>query len=510
MSERDARAALEAFPGLTWAPLERDRLPAVAEFYAECEAYDANPERRSLAGLEEFWDSPRSRPEEDTLVGSDETGRVVAVAWAGCNRVVTERRGVHLGGAVRPDRRGEGLGTAVLRWQLAHGLAWDRATRREGFGPLVMRLHAPVDQADVRDLAERHGLAVERYFFEMARPLGVDLAVPAVPGVRVVDWDSARSEEIHAMVDAAFRDHWGHVDRTPQMWQEAVTARAFRPGWSVLALDEETDAVVGAALNCAYEQDWEATGVPEGYTDELAVAATHRHRGIAGALLRESLRRFAASGLEAAALSVDTANSSGALRLYAGLGYEPRARTCVHAVAVADPAGPGRVTPVRAPHPTYEQLAGMPAYAEQPVPIAFEDVNGHLNVRHYTGIASEGLDESLVALGIPQNWPASGHACFSAEHHLRYLAELRTGDRMSARVRLLGRSERAVHALVYLLDESHRRVSFVMEEIFLHVDMQTRRTAPWPEDVAAAIDKRIAEDASLPWEPDLSGSMALR
>ncbi|MEP7089990.1 MAG: thioesterase family protein [Nocardioidaceae bacterium] len=165
---------------------------------------------------------------------------------------------------------------------------------------------------------------------------------------------------------------------------------------------------------------------------------------------------------------------------------------------------------MRPPEPTYDQLADLPAYTEQPVPVAFEDANGHLNVRHYTGIASEGLDESLVGVGIPQNWPASGHACFSAEHHLTYLAELRTGDTMSTRVRLLGRAERAAHGLVYLLDDSHRRLSFVMEEIFLHIDLQTRLTDAWPEDVAAALDKRIAADAGLPWEPSLSGSMSLR
>lgn len=165
---------------------------------------------------------------------------------------------------------------------------------------------------------------------------------------------------------------------------------------------------------------------------------------------------------------------------------------------------------MRPAHPTYDQLVDLPACTVQPVPVAFEDVNGHLNVRHYTGIASEGLDEALVGVGIPQNWPASGHACFSAEHHLTYLAELRTGDRMSSRVRLLGRAERAAHALVYLLDESHQRLSFVMEEIFLHIDMDTRRTAPWPQDVADALDRRVTADAQLPWEPDVSGSMALR
>jgi acyl-CoA thioesterase FadM len=161
-------------------------------------------------------------------------------------------------------------------------------------------------------------------------------------------------------------------------------------------------------------------------------------------------------------------------------------------------------------HPTYDQLVGLPAYAVQPVPVAFEDINGHLNVRHYTGIASEGLDESLVELGIPQNWPTLGHACFSAEHHVTYLNELRTGSTMSARVRLLGRSERAGHVLVYLLDDTNKRLSCVMEEIFLHIDMGTRRTAPWPADVAAAIDERVAEHAHIPWEPDATGCMALR
>lgn len=178
--------------------------------------------------------------------------------------------------------------------------------------------------------------------------------------------------------------------------------------------------------------------------------------------------------------------------------------------AAGVPAPAAIVPPVSAPHPTYDQLVAMPAWAEQPVPIAFEDANGHLNVRHYTGIASEGLDESLVELGIPQNWPAQGHACFSAEHHLTYLAELRTGDHLSARVRLLGRSERAAHALVYLLDDTHQRVSYVMEEVFLHIDLETRRTAPWPEDVAAGLDRRIAEDAELPWAPDVSGCLSLR
>ncbi len=78
------------------------------------------------------------------------------------------------------------------------------------------------------------------------------------------------------------------------------------------------------------------------------------------------------------------------------------------------------------------------------------------------------------------------------------------------RVRLIGRSARAAHVLVYLLDDGKQKLSYVMEEIFLHIDMESRRTADWPEAVAASLDERVARDAALPWEPVLSGSMALR
>ncbi|MEP7332780.1 MAG: GNAT family N-acetyltransferase [Terracoccus sp.] len=329
-TETEARTALDALPGIRWRPFTREDLPAVAEFYQVCEAHDENPERTSLPGLEEFWDSPRSVPEHDTLSGFDAGGNIVATAWSGCNRSVTEKRGVHLGGAVHPSRRGVGIGRAVLRWELGHGNEWDRTTRHPGYGPLVMRLGAPTAQADVRDLAVRYGLAAERYFFEMSQRLTAAPDVAQVDGIRLLDWDPERSAEVHAVVNAAFRDHWGHTDSTTEMWQEHLASHAFRPTWSVIAMDEVTDEVVGVALNVACEQDWAPQGYTEGYTDVLAVLRGHRGRGVATALLLDSMRRFSADGLEAAGLGVDAANPSGALRLYEALGYRQTASTCIH------------------------------------------------------------------------------------------------------------------------------------------------------------------------------------
>lgn len=332
-SESAARAQLEALPGLTWHVPDRGELSEYAALYAASDAHDRNPERMSLDRLEDFWDSPRSQPEADLIVGRDGHGAVVALGWSGCNRELTEVRRVFLGGTVHPARRNAGIGRALLAWELGHAKAWDTDTRSagEGFGPLVLRLYAPVEQGDVRDLAERFGLSTQRYFFEMSLPLtGEPVRRQTPAGIRLIDWDPERSREVHAVMDRAFRDHWGHVNCSAQMWADQIAAQSFRPQLSVLAVDEATGAVVAAALNAAYEQDWEPQGYSEGYTDELGVLADHRGRGVAGALLGESMRRFAAAGLQAAGIGVDAANASGALRLYEGLGYRTTAATCVH------------------------------------------------------------------------------------------------------------------------------------------------------------------------------------
>lgn len=160
--------------------------------------------------------------------------------------------------------------------------------------------------------------------------------------------------------------------------------------------------------------------------------------------------------------------------------------------------------------PTYAEISSLTPYAEQSIPAAFEDLNGHLNIRHYLGIASEGLDDAMVTVGLPKDWRSTGRAVFSAEHHLAYFHELRTGDKVSVRMRFIGHSERAAHVVAYLVDESRQQVSYVMEEIFLCIDMESRKTTPWSDEVSTRMQALADEHAQLDFEPHLSGSMALR
>ncbi|AKT52027.1 GNAT family N-acetyltransferase [Arsenicicoccus sp. oral taxon 190] len=336
----DERAALDdlaSLPGLTWRRATRDDLTSLAELRQASERFDASPERTTVAELTDYWDSERSVPTEDLLLVHDEDGTLVASGWSGCNRSLVESRRVHLGGTVHPDHRGRGIGSAVLRWELAHGQAWDAATRQDGYGPLVMRAHGTAQQEDLAAFLARHDLWPVRWFVEMERRLDGPVPATTADGIRLVDWDPARSEEVRVCLDTGFRDHWGFAGISPQMWHDQVTGHAFRPGWTVLAVDA-TDRVVGVATGAAYEQDWAEQGFTQGWTDQLTVLREHRGRGVATALLHEQMRRFAADGIQTAGLGVDSSSLTGALRLYEGLGYEAVLRT----VAFEHGAAPGR------------------------------------------------------------------------------------------------------------------------------------------------------------------------
>ena len=81
------------------------------------------------------------------------------------------------------------------------------------------------------------------------------------------------------------------------------------------------EEVVGYLLTHFWEADAAATGVREAYVGQLGVRPARRRRGLGGLLLATALRSYRAGGYERAALSVDTANATGALGLYERAGF---------------------------------------------------------------------------------------------------------------------------------------------------------------------------------------------
>ena len=120
---------------------------------------------------------------------------------------------------------------------------------------------------------------------------------------------------VYQVIEDAFNE-W--PDREPTSFESWLAHMrdhpAFAPGVSRLAFDGQE--LVGAALCLDYD------GQDEGWVQQLATKATHRHRGIARALLGSVFLAFHESGKRMVGVSTDS--RTGALSLYERLGMRIR------------------------------------------------------------------------------------------------------------------------------------------------------------------------------------------
>lgn len=159
--------------------------------------------------------------------------------------------------------------------------------------------------------------------------------------------------------------------------------------------------------------------------------------------------------------------------------------------------------------PTYDEAAALPGVPRRPVPAAYGDSNGHMNVRHYLGTFDDAEWELFGPHGLDTE-ASHGGGLFALEQYLTYRREVLVGAEVSVHLRVVGRDERMLHLVSYLLDHDEGRVAASMEALEAYVDHGTRRLAPFPAPAAAELDRLAAEHRALPWRPDLSGAMALR
>ncbi|MDT0202703.1 thioesterase family protein [Nocardioides sp. AE5] len=161
--------------------------------------------------------------------------------------------------------------------------------------------------------------------------------------------------------------------------------------------------------------------------------------------------------------------------------------------------------------PTLEQVRRLPTSASVTVGAERIDGNDHLSVHHVVELAAHGAHELLVGCGLTdERRSRTGKGVFTAEHHLAYLHEVRQGARLTVHTRILDRSERAVLMAAFVVDQSRMRTASLLRTVVVSVDLSTRRSVPFPDDVAGALDRLLEEHAALPWDAPEPGWGALR
>lgn len=278
--------------------------------------------------IADTFDLPHIDHARDSILAIDAAGEIIAFGSAFLHPAREGTLTVNLGGAVRPDRRRRGIGTAVLAWQraraleqLADALPTADAAASDTDWTAELRVYGEEVQHDLRSIAARAGFAPERWFTSMERDMTAPVPRVAVPeGITVVPYTRDRDEDARAARNDAFRDHWGSMPSQPDSWAKFVGSSFFRADLSRLALDEG-GRIVGFCLATVNEDDWVTLGASNSYIDLIGVIREHRRRGIAPLVIARALDAIADAGLERAVLDVDTASPTGANTLYEGLGF---------------------------------------------------------------------------------------------------------------------------------------------------------------------------------------------
>ncbi|MDP5184819.1 GNAT family N-acetyltransferase [Blastococcus sp. BMG 814] len=311
--------ALPAVPdALTVRPLSPDDATAVAELLGAAEALDDTGEFPDADDIAEEWTGWGVDPARDGVAVTAADGALAAYAVVSASPTFRGSYRIHLDGRVHPDRRGRGIGAALLGWELARGTEVHAERHPEVPAQLVVSVTGT--QSGLERLVERSGLTAERWYRTMERPLTDLPEAREVPGVQFVPFSWGRDDEVRRAHNAAFTEHHGSSERDAESWQRLFTgSRAFRPDLSVLAVAD--GAVAGYLLAYVYEADTRARGYREVVLGQIGVLSGARGRGLASAMIGESLRAAAAQDCRTAALDVDSDNVTGALRLYESLGF---------------------------------------------------------------------------------------------------------------------------------------------------------------------------------------------
>jgi acyl-CoA thioesterase FadM len=156
--------------------------------------------------------------------------------------------------------------------------------------------------------------------------------------------------------------------------------------------------------------------------------------------------------------------------------------------------------------PTLDQIKSLPILYQSIVPVAYLDVMGHMNVRHYLSLFDEAAWEFFVGFGMDQAYYESGQGgAFALQHFINYRAEVHQNDHLTIRGRLLGRSAKRVHFMLFMVNESQQKLAATLESLGSHADLSQRRTSPFPPTIAANIDALLADHSHLDWQAPVSG-----
>lgn len=130
------------------------------------------------------------------------------------------------------------------------------------------------------------------------------------------------------------------------------------------------------------------------------------------------------------------------------------------------------------------------------VPLDWTDYNGHMTESRYLDAFAQSTDRLMLIIGCTPEYIASGGSYFTAETHIRHLDEVHAGHPIQVRTQVILGAGKKMH-LFHTMYEGDR-VLATGEHLLLHVDLETRRSAPPSAEIEANLVRIAKAHAVLP------------
>ena len=118
------------------------------------------------------------------------------------------------------------------------------------------------------------------------------------------------------------------------------------------------------------------------------------------------------------------------------------------------------------------------------------DFNGHMNVGYYVVAFDLGSMAFLNAVGMGATYPKErGGSTFGLEMHVTYDREIHLDAPFVIHTRVLDCDPKRIHMYHEMRHGTEGWLASTNEIITMHINMEQRRSAPFPDDIMATLNK---------------------
>lgn len=126
------------------------------------------------------------------------------------------------------------------------------------------------------------------------------------------------------------------------------------------------------------------------------------------------------------------------------------------------------------------------------------DYNGHMSESFYLLAFGDASDALFRYVGIDEAYRNAGQSFYTAESHINYLKEVTSGEPLDFTTQILGVDDKRLHFFHRMFHGGTGELVATTEQMLLHVDGTTGKTAPIRADVRKALDAIMAVHKAIP------------